>query len=196
MALTWKFSSWHRNSNSISLHLTYKHFLFNLNRLTKWEKIYRLKLIIKRSVMTFTLTLCKVTARHYPKAMFNLSISLKRISRDYICSYKGLIFDLIWHWHLIYKHHLRSLHTLLSKASCGSCMSQIGAKIGITGKHICSERLLHDPIWPWPTNFIQGYCTPFDHRHYGRKVSASLNWTNEREDMLQTRISLLILLWP
>lgn len=83
-----QYSSWHK-TDSILLFLTYRHFCSTWARSNKSEIIFGLTLIIKRSVMTFTLTWFKITAHHEQKCFDYVKNKANRAKwTAYICSEK------------------------------------------------------------------------------------------------------------
>lgn len=101
-------------------------------RLSKWEIIYGLKLIIKRFPMSLTSNWFKVIAHHYPKSSAKEKYKPNRAKRRvlYINAFKiGFLWIPTWPWHLTYKYYSSSLHTVLSKAlyTCKWISSQIEA---------------------------------------------------------------------
>lgn len=94
---------------------------------------------------------------------------------------------------------IKSLYTINTKALPMQSRNQIGStwfkvtarpllksslyvnyeQIGLSGEYIPSEKLnffvIQYDVDPWPTNFVQSHCTPYDHRDIVSEVWAILD---------------------
>lgn len=113
------FSSWYRTYSSITFSLTCRHFCSIGAKLSKWEIIYGLKQIIKRSALTSHWLGARSLHAINQNTLAKYSIIQIRLSGEYMYM---LLKNRFFVWSdmtltLDLKHNSRSLQTLLIKGT-------------------------------------------------------------------------------